>query len=58
MVAQTEVETRFSDRISANQFDLSFESYFDRDTAIALAFFYKDMDTFITQARTESGTTG
>ena len=39
----------------ANQFDLSFERYFDRDTAIALAFFYKDMDTFITQARTESG---
>ncbi len=39
----------------ANQFDLSFERYFDRDTGLALAFFYKDMDTFITQARTESG---
>ena len=39
----------------ANQFDLSFEKYFDRDTAFALAFFYKDMDTFITQDRVESG---
>ena len=38
----------------ANQLDLSFERYFDRDSAVALAFFYKDMDTFITQARTET----
>ncbi len=39
----------------ANQFDLSVERYFDEDTALALAFFYKDMDTFITQARVVSG---
>ena len=39
----------------ANQFDLSVERYFDEDTALALAFFYKDMDTFITQARIVSG---
>ena len=38
----------------ADQVDLSFERYFDRDSAIAVAFFYKDMNTFITQARVVS----
>ena len=37
----------------ADQVDLSFERYFDRDSAIAVAFFYKDMNTFITQAKVE-----
>ena len=39
----------------ANQFDLSLERYFDSDTGMALAFYYKDMDTFITSSRIESG---
>ena len=39
----------------ADQVDLSFEKYFDSDTALAVALFAKEMDTFITQARIESG---
>ena len=38
----------------ANQADLSVERYFGEDSALALAFFYKDMDTFITQSRIQS----
>ena len=39
----------------ADQVDLSFEKYFDADTALAIALFGKEMDTFITQSRTVSG---
>ena len=39
----------------ANQADVSVEKYFDEDSAVAVAFFYKDMDTFITQEVVESG---
>lgn len=39
----------------ANQLDVSLEKYFDEDTALTLALYYKDVDTFITQARTETG---
>ena len=38
----------------ADQLDLSVERYFDKDSAIAVALFYKEMDTFITQAKVES----
>lgn len=31
----------------ANQLDLSYEHYFDKDTAFTVAFFYKDLETFI-----------
>ena len=39
----------------ADQVDLSFEKYFDEDTALAVALFGKAMDTFITQSRIEAG---
>ena len=39
----------------ADQVDLSFEKYFDEDTALAVALFGKEMDTFITQSRTVAG---
>lgn len=39
----------------ADQADLSFEKYFDEDTALAVALFGKEMNTFITQSRIVSG---
>ena len=39
----------------ADQLDLSFEKYFDEDTALAIALFGKEMNTFITQSRIVSG---
>ena len=39
----------------ADQLDLSVERYFGEGSAIAVALFYKEMDTFITQDRIESG---
>ncbi len=39
----------------SNQIDVSLENYFSRGSAITVAGFYKYLDTFITQARTESG---
>ena len=39
----------------ADQLDLSVEYYFGEGSALAVALFYKEMDTFITQDRIESG---
>ena len=38
-----------------DQIDLSFEKYFDADTALVIALFGKEMNTFITQSRIVSG---
>jgi iron complex outermembrane receptor protein len=38
------------DPYRANQFDVSFEWYYDRDAAIALALYYKDILSFITDS--------
>lgn len=39
----------------ADQVDLSLEKYFNEDTALAVALFGKEMNTFITQSRIVSG---
>lgn len=43
------------DPLRANQFDLAFEWYVDEDALFAVTAFYKDLESFITEAKT--GTT-
>ncbi len=37
----------------ANQVDLTYETYFNKDTALTVSLFYKDLDTFIVQQVTD-----